>query len=93
MMTKFVIVDYDKMGETLNVKTEYLKTNIPNPSIEIIDQYNLPFSDKLNQEFKNEVKDFFIKHVHMFILLKNKLMSKLIIMKMEIQLDLKVQVC
>lgn len=61
MMAKYVIVDYAKMGKSLIVKTEYLRSDIPNSSIEIIDRYNPPFSDKLNQEFRNEIKDFFYK--------------------------------
>ncbi len=61
MMTKFVIVDYDKMGESLKTKTEYLNKEIPNSSIEIIDNYNPPFKKEKNKEFKNEVKDFFYK--------------------------------
>jgi hypothetical protein len=61
MMTKYVIVDYSKMGENLTIKTTYLKENIPNSSIEIIDQYITPLSATKNDEFKAEVKDFFYK--------------------------------
>ncbi|WP_419777758.1 hypothetical protein [Malaciobacter marinus] len=61
MMTKYVIVDYVKMGKSFNIKTNYLKENIPNSSIEIIDQYTPPLSADKNEEFKAEVKDFFYK--------------------------------
>lgn len=61
MMTKYVIVDFDKMGSLFAEKSEYLKSEIPNSSIEIIDSYSPPFSPNKNQEFKSEVKDFFYK--------------------------------
>lgn len=61
MMTKYVIVDYEKMGESLSVKTTYLKEEIPNSSIEVINQYAPPLSSVKNDEFKAEVKDFFYK--------------------------------
>ena len=61
MITKYVIVDYVKMGENLTIKTTYLKENIPNSSIEIIDQYTPPLSATKNEELKAEVKDFFYK--------------------------------
>lgn len=62
MMTKYVIVDYARMGDTLNNKILFLKEEIPNSSIEIIDSYAPPFDDiTLNNTFKAEIKDFFYK--------------------------------
>lgn len=61
MTTKYVLVDYAKMGENFQVKTEYLRDEVPNSSIEVIDDYATPFSGDLKNEFKSEVKDFFYK--------------------------------
>jgi len=61
MMTKYIIVDYEKMGESLATKTQYLKDSIPNSSIDVIDQYSPPLQGTKNAEFKAEVKDFFYK--------------------------------
>lgn len=61
MITKYVIVDYDKMGEDMEVKLQYLRDNIPNSSIEIIAEYSTPFQEPLSSNFKSEVKDFFYK--------------------------------
>lgn len=61
MITKYVIVDYAKIGESFQVKSDYLNDEIPNSSIEVIDNYQTPFSSDLKNEFKNEVKDFFYK--------------------------------
>lgn len=61
MITKYVFVDYAKMSESLNIKTDYLKNEIPNSSIEIVDEYSTPFSSPLKEEFKSEIKDFFYK--------------------------------
>ncbi|WP_419678479.1 hypothetical protein ACN2EN_05635 [Aliarcobacter lanthieri] len=61
MMTKYVIVDYIKMGEKITIKTQYLKDSIPNSSIDIIDQYTPLLSVEKNDDFKTEVKDFFYK--------------------------------
>jgi hypothetical protein len=61
MMTKYLIVDYDKMGKPLQEKLDYLKDNIPNSSIEIIDTLSMPFEAIKQKEFNDEVKDFFYK--------------------------------
>lgn len=61
MMTKYLIVDYEKMGEALNVKTQYLADNIPNSSIDVISWCSLPFDSVKNNEFRNEVSDIFYK--------------------------------
>ena len=61
MNTKYVIVDYAKMGAKLEDKTKYLKDEIPNSSIEIIDKYSTPFNEPLKSNFRSEVKDFFYK--------------------------------
>jgi hypothetical protein len=61
MITKYVIVDYEKMGEKLEVKTQYLKDEIPNSSIEIINKYSTPFAEPVASTFRSEVKDFFYK--------------------------------
>lgn len=51
MITKYVIVDYLKMGESFESKTEYLRDKVPRSSIEIINEYSTPFSDNLKDEF------------------------------------------
>lgn len=61
MTAKYVIIDYAKMGEKLEIKTQYLKDEIPNSSIDIIDNYSTPFSACTALNFKSEVKDFFYK--------------------------------
>lgn len=61
MITKYVIVDYAKMGESFEVKTEYLKDEIPNSSIDIVSEYSTPFSDDTKGQFHSEIKDFFYK--------------------------------
>lgn len=61
MTTKYVLVDYAKMGENFQVKTEYLRDEVPNSSIEVINNYATPFLGNLKNEFKSEVKDFFYK--------------------------------
>jgi hypothetical protein len=61
MITKYVIVDYAKMGESFEVKTEYLRNEIPNSSIDIVNQYSTPFSVDTKEQFQSEIKDFFYK--------------------------------
>lgn len=61
MVTKYVIVDYAKIGQELQVKIQYLKDEIPNSSIEVIDHYSTPFTEPVASNFKSEVKDFFYK--------------------------------
>ena len=61
MTTKYVIVDYAKMGESFDSKTEYLRDHVPRSSIEIINEYSTPFSHDLKERFQSEVKDFFYK--------------------------------
>ena len=61
LVTKYVIIDYELMGKKLEYKVKYLKTNIPNSSIEVISRYNPPFDDAISVQFRNEVKDYFYK--------------------------------
>jgi hypothetical protein len=61
MITKYVLVDYAKMEESFQVKTDYLKDEVPSSSIEVIEDYQTPFSGDLKKEFRNEMKDFFYK--------------------------------
>ncbi|MCH8955960.1 hypothetical protein IIA28_11685 [candidate division KSB1 bacterium] len=61
MTVKYLIVDQELMGKELPQKTEYLKTNIPNSSIDVIERMNTPFNETLDLEFKSEIKDFFYK--------------------------------
>jgi hypothetical protein len=61
MTTKYLIVDQEKMGQPLSVKTQYLADNIPNSSIEVIDRLSTPFDATLDKQFKDEVKDLFYK--------------------------------
>lgn len=61
MITKYVIVDYAKMGESFGIKTQYLQDEIPNSSIEIVMDYSTPFSSPTKEQFQSEVKDFFRK--------------------------------
>ena len=61
MTTKYLVVDMEKMGAPLTIKTEYLQSDIPNASIEVIDRINTPFDASLDKQFKDEVKDIFYK--------------------------------
>lgn len=61
MVTKYVIVDYAKMGQNLAAKTKYLEEEIPNSSIEVVVEYSTPFAEPVASSFRNEVKDFFYK--------------------------------
>ncbi|MDR6158626.1 hypothetical protein QF023_002142 [Chryseobacterium sp. SLBN-27] len=61
MITKYVIVDYDKKGKKLAEKLDYLNDEIPNSSIEIVTKYSTPFKEPMATEFRNEIKDFFYK--------------------------------
>lgn len=61
MTVKYLFVDQVKSGSDIKIKTQYLETNVPNSSIEIVDQIALPFDNLTNTEFKNEVKDLFYK--------------------------------
>ncbi len=61
MTTKYVLVDYAKIGDSFDSKTEYLRDNVPNSSIEVIEDYSTPFSDEIKTQFRSEVKDFFYK--------------------------------
>lgn len=61
MITKYVIIDYAKMGQKLDIKIKYLEKNIPNASINIIEKYSTPFYEPISVNFRNEVKDFFYK--------------------------------
>lgn len=61
MITKYVVVDYAKMGDTFETKTDYLKNEIPNSSIDIVNDYSTPFSTSFNEDFQSEIKDFFFK--------------------------------
>lgn len=61
MTTKYALVDYEKMGENFSTKTEYLRYNIPNSSIEVVEDYSTPFSGDLKNQFRSEIKDFFYK--------------------------------
>lgn len=59
MITKYLIVDQKRAGEGIKIKTQYLANNIPNSSIDIIDQLSTPFNTSIDHEFKTEVKDIF----------------------------------
>lgn len=61
MITKYVIVDYYKMGASFDVKTEYLRDEIPNSSIDIVNEYLTPFLVDTREQFHSEIKDFFYK--------------------------------
>jgi hypothetical protein len=61
LAVKYVIIDYELMGKPLSEKLEYLATNIPNSSIEVINRYHPPLEENLNSLFKNEVRDYFYK--------------------------------
>ncbi|OOQ58295.1 hypothetical protein [Mucilaginibacter pedocola] len=61
LITKYVIIDYEKMGAGLEDKLDHLRNGIPNSSIEVIDRYSTPFPPPEQQQFRDEVKDFFYK--------------------------------
>ncbi|UOE47415.1 hypothetical protein MTO98_23700 [Mucilaginibacter sp. SMC90] len=60
LVTKYVIIDYALMGDSLDNKKQYLLDEIPKSSITVIDRYATPFAAR-QTEFRNEVKDFFYK--------------------------------
>jgi hypothetical protein len=61
MTAKYVLVDYVQMGKSLEAKTEYLRDQVHNSSIEIVDDYSTPFSGELQRQFRSEMKDLFYK--------------------------------
>lgn len=61
MSVKYLVVDQEKKGEDVKVKTQYLSDNIPNSSIEVVDRISTPFEPMLEKEFKDEIKDIFYK--------------------------------
>lgn len=61
MITKYVLVDYAKMGQDLSIKLQYLQDEVPNASIDVIQDYATPFPEPMATQFRTEVKDFFYK--------------------------------
>ncbi|MHB9152956.1 MAG: hypothetical protein ACYC2S_09885 [Spirochaetales bacterium] len=61
LSVKSVGVDYLMMGKSIEEKTTFLETSVPNSSIEFIDNYSLPFDESGNDQFRSEIKDFFYK--------------------------------
>ena len=61
LVIKAVITDFNMMGKSLDEKLDYLYKVIPNSSIDIIDDFTLPFTKTLNTKYKAEVKDIFYK--------------------------------
>lgn len=61
MTVKYLLVDQVKSGSDIETKTQYLETDVPNSSIEVIDKIILPFDNVTNIELRNEVKDLFYK--------------------------------
>lgn len=60
-VSKYVYIDYEKMSTTLSEKNDFLKNEVPNSSIEIIDKYSTPFIGNEKTEYRNEIRDFFYK--------------------------------
>ncbi len=61
LYVKYLVIDQELMGKTINEKTNYLSSNIPNSSIEVIDRAYTYFDSSIDIAFKNEIKDFFYK--------------------------------
>lgn len=61
MSVKYLVVDQELMGKSLDEKTKYLKSDVPNSSIDVISRLALPFERGFEKEFKDEVTDFFYK--------------------------------
>jgi hypothetical protein len=61
MFVKYLIVDQELSEKTIKEKTEYLSTNIPNASIDVIERMRTYFAPSHESEFKSEVSDFFYK--------------------------------
>ena len=61
LSVKSVGVDYLMMGKSIDEKTIFLETSVPNSSIEFIDKYPLPFDESGNNQFRAEIKDYFYK--------------------------------
>lgn len=61
MTTKYLVVDQETSGNSLNARSQYLADKIPQSSIEVIDRLTTPFERSLDKQFKDEVKDLFYK--------------------------------
>lgn len=61
LAVKLTIVDMKKKELSLNDKVLYLKSDVPNSSIDYIDEICLPFKTDENKQFTDEVKDIYKK--------------------------------
>jgi len=61
LVVKLTIIDINNQELSLNDKLVYLKNNVPNSSIDYIDEIILPFNNSENKQFTDEVKDLYKK--------------------------------
>lgn len=61
MSVKYLIVDQEMAGKLIGEKTQYLSSNIPNSSIDVINRMHTSFDSASEVELKNEITDFFYK--------------------------------
>lgn len=61
LVVKLTVIDINNQELSLNDRLVYLKKNVPNSSINYIDEIILPFSDSDNKQFNSEVKDLYKK--------------------------------
>lgn len=61
MSTKYLVIDQEMMGKTIKEKTHYLRTRIPNSSIDVTERLLTYFDSELDKQFKDEIRDFYYK--------------------------------
>lgn len=61
LSVKYLIVDQELMRTSIEDKTKYLKENIPNSSIDVIERMRTHFNPTLEKDLKDEITDFYYK--------------------------------
>jgi len=61
MTVKYLIVDQELVGKNIDEKTKYIKTSMPNSSIDVVERIKTPFVKEVETELKNEIKDLYSK--------------------------------
>lgn len=61
MVVKYLVVDQEKPKDKIGVKIQYLASDIPNSSIEVVDRMCTAFNADLDKQMKDEIKDLFYK--------------------------------
>jgi hypothetical protein len=58
---KYLVVDQEMMGKSLQEKLEYLESKIPSSSITVVSRMKMPFKASAEKSFRDEIKDLFYK--------------------------------